>query len=187
MLDTTSIKKDVFVRFRDGISVVTDFQHVSPGKGSAFVRVKFKNVQTGKAIEHTYKAGESVDVIELDRTNMQYLYKDANNYYFMDQSSYEQVGVSTALVGDKGQFLKEGQEVSVLMNEGQALTIDLPKKLTFKVIEAMPAVKGDTASGNVRKEVTIETGMKLGVPLFINEGDLIIINTETGEYVERAK
>jgi elongation factor P len=173
--------------FRSEICVVTESQHINPGKGSAFVRAKLKNVQTGKTVENTFKVGESVDVIDLDRTTMQYLYKDANNYYFMDNASYEQMGLSVDLLGEKGQYLKEGQEVSVLMYEGRALSVDLPKKLTFKIVEAMPAVKGDTASGRVTKECTLETGMKLQVPLFIEQGGLIIVNTETGEYVERAK
>jgi len=187
MADTTALKKDAFVMFRGEICVVTDSQHINPGKGSAFVRAKLKNVQTGKVIENTFKVGESVETVDLDRMNMQYLYKDENSYYFMDNTSFEQVGIPTDLVGDKGQYLKEGQEVSVLSHEGRPLSVDLPKKLTFKITEAMPAVKGDTASGRVTKEATLETGMKIAVPLFIEQGDLVVVNTETGEYVERAK
>jgi elongation factor P len=186
MADTTAIKKDVFIMFRGEICVVTDFQHINPGKGSAFVRAKLRNVQTGKTVENTFKVGEAVEVVELDRATMQYLYKDANNYYFMDNASYEQVGIGADMMGDKGQYLKEGQEASVLMHEGRPLSIDLPKKLTFKVTEAMPAVKGDTASGRVTKEATIETGMKIQVPLFVEQGESIVVNTESGEYVERA-
>ncbi|MDD5252178.1 MAG: elongation factor P [Patescibacteria group bacterium] len=187
MADTSAIKKDAFIRFRGDICIVTDFQHVNPGKGSAFVRAKFKNIQTGKTVENTFKVGEAVEAVDLDRVTMQYLYKDADNYNFMDNSSYEQVGISADLIGDKGQYLKEGQEVSVLSFEGQPLSVDLPKKLVFKVIEAMPAVKGDTASGRVTKEATLETGLKIQVPLFVEQGDALVVNTETGEYVERAK
>jgi elongation factor P len=122
----------------------------------------------------------------LDRVNMQYLYKDADNYYFMDNASYEQYGISAAVMGDKGQYLKEGQEAIVLMHGSTALSIALPMKLKFKVTEAMPAVKGDTSSGRVLKEVTLETGMKCKVPIFIDQGETIIVNTETGDYVERA-
>jgi len=187
MADTTALKKDAFIKFRGEICVVTESQHINPGKGSAFVRAKLKTVETGKTVENTFKVGESVETVELDRTTMQYLYKDADNYYFMDNVSFEQMGISAELLGDRGQYLKEGQEVFVLMYEGRALSVDLPKKLTFKVVEAMPAVKGDTASGRVLKEATLETGMKTHVPLFVEQGDLIIVNTETGEYVERAK
>lgn len=187
MADTTALKKDAFIMFRGDICVVTEAQHINPGKGSAFVRARLKNVQTGKTLENTFKVSESVETVELDRTNMQYLYKDPDNYYFMDNTSFEQVGIPADLLGDRGHYLKEGQEVSVLMYEGRALSVDLPKKLTFKVVEAMPAVKGDTASGRVLKEATLETGMKIQVPLFVEQGDLLIVNTETGEYVERAK
>jgi len=186
MADTSDIKKDLFMMFNGVINSVVEFQHVSPGKGSAFVRVRLKNVQTGKVIEHTLKSGETIEVVDLDRTKMQYLYKDADNYYFMDNATFEQHGLSVDLIGDKGYYLKEGQEAAILMHGATALSIDLPKKLTFEVTEAMPAVKGDTSSGRVLKEVTIETGMKVNVPIFIEQGEKIVINTETGEYVERA-
>lgn len=186
MADTTDLKRDAFIMFKDGICAVVDFQHVNPGKGSAFVRTRLKNVQTGKVLEHTFKAGEAIDLVELDRANMQYLYKDENSFQFMDNSSFEQHGMSLDLVGDKGLYLKEGQEVAVLLHGETPLSIDLPKKLTFKVTEAMPAEKGDSAQGRVTKEVTLETGMKLAVPVFVKEGDMVVVNTETGEYVERA-
>lgn len=186
MADTTDLKRDVFIMFKDAICAVVDFQHVNPGKGSAFVRTRLKNVLTGKVLEHTFKAGEGIDLVELERANMQYLYKDENNYQFMDNVSFEQHGLSVDLVGDKGRYLKEGQGVTVLMHGETPLSIDLSKKLTFKVIEAMPVEKGDSAQGRVTKEVTLETGMKLAVPVFVKEGEMVVVNTETGEYVERA-
>ena len=186
MADTSDIRREVFMMYNGAICVLADFQHVNPGKGSAFVSTKLKNVQTGKTIEHTFKVGEKIEVVDLDRTNMQYTYKDPSTYYFMDNTSYEQVGMSIELVGDKGQYLKEGQEVIVLQHDGNPLSIDIPKKLTFKVTESMPGVKGDTTSGRVMKEATLETGMVVQVPLFVKEGDLVVINTENGEYVERA-
>ena len=186
MADTSNIKKDVFVMFNGAICVVADFQHVNPGKGSAFVRTKFKNLQTGKTIEHTFKVGEKIELVDLNRVNMQYLYKDATQFYFMDNSSYEQIGISVDLIAEKGGYLKEGQEVVVLMHEQTPLSIAMPTKLTFKVTEADPGVKGDTASGRVTKEATIETGVKVQVPLFVKQGDMIVINTDSGEYVERA-
>lgn len=186
MADTTSIKKSVFMMFKDAICVVVDFQHVNPGKGSAFVRVSLKNVQTGKVIEHTYKAGEAIETVDLERTNMQYLYKDADNFYFMDNNSFEQHAISTEMIGDKGDYLKEGQVIMVLLHDGQPLSIDLPLKITLEVTETTDAVKGDTSSGRVLKEATLETGMKVQVPLFVKQGEKVILNTETGEYVERA-
>lgn len=173
--------------FKDAVHQVTDFQHVNPGKGSAFVRTRMRNVQTGKTLENTFKAGEAVEIVDLERANMQYLYADDTGFNFMDNDTYEQVSISQELIGDKGQYLTEGQEVVVLMHSGQPLSVDLPKKLAFKVTEAMPAVKGDSAQGRVTKEVTLETGMKVQVPLFIEQGDRVIVNTESGEYVERAQ
>lgn len=186
MADTSDIKKDVFIKWNDAICRIVEFQHINPGKGSAFVRTRFKNVQTGKVLEQTFKVGEKIDVVELDRTNMQFLYKDQSGYAFMDNSNYEQVTVPTEMVGDDGQYLKEGTEVQVLMYEGNPLAITLPKKMSFKVTEAMETVRGDSSGGRVTKEVTLETGMKVQAPLFIKEGEVLIINTETGEYVERA-
>lgn len=172
--------------FKDAVHVVSEFQHVNPGKGSAFIRVKLKNIQTGKSLENTFKSGEAIDVVNLDRANMQYLYQDGSGYNFMDNGTYEQVAISAEAIGDMGEYLTEGLEVIVLSTNGSILNVELPKKLAFEVVEAEPAVKGDTASGNVRKEVTLETGKKLQVPLFINQGDKVVVNTESGEYVERA-
>jgi len=172
--------------FKGAVHQVADFQHVNPGKGSAFVRSRLRNVQTGKVIENTFKVGESVETVDLERTNMQYLYSDDTGFHFMDNNTYEQLDISAELIGDKGQYLTEGQEVIVMMHEGRPLTVDIPKKLKFKVVEAMPAVKGDSAQGRVTKEVTLETGMKIQVPLFVEQGTVIVVNTETGEYVERA-
>jgi elongation factor P len=186
MVDTTAIKNGIFMMFNDAICLVVDFQHVNPGKGSAFVRTRLKNVQTGKVIEHTYKAGEAIEVVELEHMNMQYLYKDSEYYYFMDNRNYEQHQISEGMLGEKGEYLKEGQEVVVLLHEGIPLSVDLPKKITLKVTETMDAVRGDTSGGRVLKEATVETGMKVQVPLFIKEGDMIVLNTETAEYVERA-
>ena len=186
MADTTDLKKDTFIMFKDSICSVVDFQHVNPGKGSAFVRTRLKNVQTGKVLEHTFKAGEGIDLVDLERSTMQYLYKDENSYYFMDNKGFEQHAIPVDLIGEKGQYLKEGQEAIVLLYGVTPLSIDLPKKLIFKIVEAMPAVKGDTASGRVTKEAVLETGMKINVPLFCDQGDSIVVNTETGDYVERA-
>jgi elongation factor P len=187
MADTTAIKKDAFIMFKGAVHQVTDFQHVNPGKGSAFVRTKMRNVQTGKTLDNTFKVGETVETVDLERSNMQFLYSDDVGFNFMDNDSYEQVNIGNDLIGDKGQYLTEGQEVTVLLHNGQPLSVDLPKKLAFKVTEAMPAVKGDSAQGRVTKEVTLETGMKLQVPLFIEQGDRVVVNTESHEYVERAQ
>jgi len=182
----TDIGKDIVIREKGELYLVTEFQHVNPGKGAAFTRAKMKNIRTGKSVENTYKDGDTVDIVEVDRRRMQYLYGDPTGYTFMDNNDYEQVVIPHAMLEDRAGYLKEGQEMAVVMFEGEAVTVDLPRKITLKVTESSPAVKGDTAGGNVTKEVVLETGMKLAVPMFIKEGDLVVINTDTNAYVERA-
>jgi len=186
MATSADIAKDIVLKYNGQLFVVTEFNFVNPGKGSAFYRTKMKNLESGKVMEVTFKSGENIEIAEVERRKMQYLYKDENNYYFMDPQSYEQVGISVNLMGEKGAYLKEGSEALVVMHEGIPVNAEIPKKISYKVIEAMPGVKGDTASGNVTKEVTLEGGLKARAPLFIKEGDVIVINTDTGEYVERA-
>lgn len=186
MATTADITKGIAIRHKGEILIVVYFQFVNPGKGAAFVRTRLKNVKTGKVTEETFKSGESIELLDLGRVKMQYLYHDQAGYYFMDPTSYEQVGMSHEEVGDASVYLKEGQDATLLMHEGAPVTLELPKKMTFLVTAAPPGVKGDTASGRVTKEVTLEGGLKIQTPLFVNEGDLIVVNTETGEYVERA-
>lgn len=186
MIDTSSIAKGVVLKFKDGLYLVTDFQHVNPGKGSAFVRTRLKNIATGKSVDQTYKAGEAIDIVDVEKRRMQYLYKDESNLYFMDNNNYEQVQISKEMVGAQEGFIKEGQEVMIITHEGAPITMELPKKITLKITDTVPGVKGDTASGNVTKEATLETGAKIRIPLFVKAGESIVINTETGEYAERA-
>lgn len=166
--------------------MVIEFQHVKPGKGGAFVRTKLKNIRDGKVVENTFKTGETIEIEELERKKMKFLYSEGNENYFMDPETYDQVSLSDDVIGDRVRFLKEDVDVDVIYHKGNALAAELPIKIKYKVTEAAPAVKGDTASGSVTKEVTLENGLKLGVPMFVKEGDEIIVNTEKGEYVERA-
>lgn len=186
MGSVNDISKDTIVRISNEIYLITEFQHVNPGKGSAFVRTKLKNIRTGKTMEITFKSNESVEFVAVERRRMQYLYNNGHLYSFMDNGSYEQIEINGDLLEGKKEYLKEGLEVNVIMFEGVPLSITLPNKVTFKIIDAEPGVKGDTASGNVTKEATLENGTKVRVPLFIKEGEEIIVNTESGDYVERA-
>lgn len=186
MATTADITKDIVIKFKDDLYLIAEFQKISPGKGSAFVRTKLKNIRTGKVLENTFKDGEAILIVEVEKRKMQYLYKDAHGYAFMDNASYEQVVVPEAMVGEKADFLKEGLEITIITHEGIPVNMELPKKITLKVSQADPGVRGDTASGNVTKEVTMENGTKIRAPLFIKEGDEVVVNTETGEYVERA-
>lgn len=186
MATPSDIKKGIVLRENGDLWVVTEFQHVNPGKGAAFVRCRVKNAKTGKTLEKTIKMSESIDVVEVEYRNMQYLYHDATGYTFMDRDTYEQVTMSDDDVADQAKFLKEGLELMISTHEGKPIALQLPRKMTFKVVETMPAVKGDTASGNVTKEAKTDGGFIIHVPIFINEGEDVIVNTDTAEYVERA-
>ena len=185
MSSPNEIKKGVVINHEGQLHIVVDFQHVNPGKGAAFVRTKMKNLSNGKVIEITYKTSESIDLVSVQYTNMQYLYQDGGNYAFMNMDTYEQVGVDGDLIGDDARYLKEGLEVMVGLNDGQAVSIQLPKKIKYKVVEAPEAVKGDSAAGNVTKDIVLENGLVVKAPLFIKEGEYIMVNTETGDYTER--
>lgn len=186
MASTNDITKDIILKFRDDLFQVVEFQHVSPGKGAAFMRTRLKSVRSGKVLEQTFKDGEAVDIVDVERRKMQYLYGDASGHHFMDGTTYEQVTLSAAMLAERVGYLKEGQDATVLLFEGVPVSIELPKKITLAVTEAPPGIRGDTAGGKVTKEVVLETGLKVRAPLFINEGDKIVVNTESGEYVERA-
>lgn len=182
---TSDIANGSYLKFKNDIVVVTEFQHVNPGKGSAFVRARLKSLTNGKVVEQTWKSGEELEYVEVQKRKMQYLYSDPTGFTFMDQDSFDQVTVNRVVLEDRAGFLKEGIEVHVVLHEGTPISVELPKKITLKVTEAFDAVRGDS-SGNVTKEVTLETGMKAHVPMFVKEGESVVLNTDTGEYVERA-
>ncbi len=187
MASTSEIKKGVVLRDAQGLWLVVDFQHVNPGKGAAFVRTRMKNLQNGKVLETTFKTSESVDIVEVEHRRMQYLYHDAIGFTFMDQESYEQVSMSDDEVGEQGKYLRDGMEVNISTFEGKPVSLELPRKMTFKVAEAMEVTAGNTASGgNLTKEIVLEGGIRVQAPMFIKQGEHVIVNTETGEYVERA-
>lgn len=183
---TSDIRKGAVIRHNNNLYVVVEFQHVNPGKGAAFTRTRMKDLATGKVIEVTYKSGEAVDIVSVQFQTMQYLYKTGDNFAFMNMSTYEQVEMNGDLVGDDARYLKEGVEVVIGLYEERPVSIQLPKKIKYTVAEAPPAVKGDTAGGNVTKEITLDNGLKIQAPIFIKEGEEILVNTETGEYSARA-
>lgn len=187
MASSSEIKKGAVIIQNNELWIVTEFQHVNPGKGAAFVRTRIKNARTGKTLETTYKTSESITFADLEYHTMSYLFHDATGYTFMDSKTYDQVTMADEEVGDMAQYLHEGLEVTISQHEGKPIALQLPKKLTFKIVETTPAVKGDTASGNVTKEAKTDNGFMVRVPLFINQDDEVVINTDTGEYVERAK
>ena len=187
MGDTNDIKKGAVIRRNNELFVVTWFQFVNPGKGAAFTKVKMKSLSSGKSLENTYKSSESVDTVQVDYQTMQFLYKADNTCSFMTKNTYETVDADLDIIGDDAKFLKEGLELVAAMFEGRLVAIQLPKKITYVVAEAAPATKGDTASGNVTKEVILDNGHKMQVPIFIKQGEEIIVNTDNDEYAGRVQ
>ncbi|MBE3570311.1 MAG: elongation factor P [Bacillales bacterium] len=179
--------------FRTGLTIevdgeiwrVLDFQHVKPGKGAAFVRSKLRNLRTGAIQEKTFRAGEKVEKAQIDNRKMQYLYANGDQHVFMDNETYEQIELSSSQIEYELKFLKENMEVFIVMYQGETLGVELPNTVELTVVETEPGVKGDTASGGT-KPATLETGLVVQVPFFVNEGDKLVINTSDGSYVSRA-
>lgn len=187
MASTNEIRKGVVIKHQNDLYVVVEFQHINPGKGAAFVRTRMKSLSAGKVIENTYKTVETVDIVEVEFQTMQYLYKSGEQYAFMNMSNYEQIEMDADLVGDEAKYLKEGVECIIGLYQERPVSLQLPKKITYKVMSAPPAVRGDSAGGNVTKEIVLENGLIVYAPIFIKEGEEIIVNTETGEYSARAQ
>ncbi|GAB4073484.1 elongation factor P [Barrientosiimonas marina] len=164
---------------------VVDFQHVKPGKGAAFVRSKLKNVRTGNIQEKTFRAGEKVNQAHVESRKMQYLYASGDTHAFMDTDTFEQVDLQTSQIEHELNFMKENMEVSIIMYQGDVIGVQLPKNVALTVSETEPGLKGDTASGG-SKPATLETGYVIQVPLFINQGETLLVNTSEGKYVSRA-
>jgi len=184
MATTTNIVKGLAINFKHGTWLVVDAQFVNPGKGSAFTRTKVKNLKTDQVIEHTFRSGEAVEVVDVSRQKCQFLYKDNDGFHFMDNDTYEQFSLTKTAIGNGEKYLIDGTECYALVIEGQPASIQLPAKMDFKVVSTTPGVKGDTATGG-SKEAEIETGTIIKVPLFIKEGESIKVNTEDGSYVSK--
>lgn len=184
MISAGDFKKGVTIELDGQIYTIVDFQHVKPGKGAAFVRTKIKNVVTGAVLERTFNPTEKVEEAHIERKDMQYLYNDGNFYYFMDTETYEQLPLSKEVVEDAMKFLKENMIATVKSYKGKVFSVEPPTFVELKVVETEPGFKGDTATGG-SKPATVETGAVIQVPLFINVGDVLKIDTRTGEYIER--
>lgn len=186
MISVNDFKTGVTIEFDGQIYKVMDFQHVKPGKGSAFVRSKLRNLRTGATIDHTFNSGIKVGRAQIDTKKMQYSYKSGDAYVFMDLDTYEMEEIPVAVMEWEGNFLKEDMEVEVQKFGNELLGVSLPDKVELAIIETEPAVKGNTAT-NASKNATVETGYVVQVPLFVNESDVIVVNTEDGKYVSRNK
>jgi elongation factor P len=183
-VSTNALKNGLTLDLPEGLFSVVEFQHVKPGKGGAFVRTKLKNVRTGAVLERTYRADEKLEQAIIDKREMQYLYADGTEYVFMDNTTYEQMQVSGASLGDASRYLKEGDSAILQMYDGEIVGVDLPAAVELQVTETEPGVQGDRVSG-ARKPATLETGHQVQVPLFVNTGDRVKVDTRTGEYLTR--
>lgn len=186
MSTTADIKNGVTINFNDQLCTIVEFQHVKPGKGGAFVRTKMKSVSTGRILDNTFRSGEKIEIVRLESRDMQYLYQEGDFFVFMDQETFEQVQVPSVVVGDAKNFLKEGEVAEIQFHEETPLNITLPFFLEFEIVECEPGVKGDTVS-NVTKPATLETGAIVQVPLFVEQGEWIRVDTRTNAYMERVK
>ncbi len=184
MISSNEFKRGQTIVYKDGIWQIVEFQHVNPGKGQAFVRSKLRNLRTGAIQDVTFRSAEKVESAHIDRNTMQYLYEDDGMHVFMDVATYEQVGVPEDQIKEELRFLKDGMEVELVSYEGEVIGLELPTKVELKVIATDPGIRGDTQSGG-SKPATLETGAVITVPLFVNVGDLLEVNTEDGSYGSR--
>lgn len=184
-ISTNDLKNGMALDLPDGLMTVVEFQHVKPGKGGAFVRTKLKNCRTGAVVDKTFRADEKVNHAMIDKREMQYLYREGSDYVFMDNSSFEQVYVGEAALGEAQKYLKEGDTAILPTYQEEVLCVDLPASVELEVVETEPGVQGDRVSG-ARKPATVETGLVVQVPLFVELGERIKVDTRTGEYLTRA-
>lgn len=183
-INTADFQKGMFINFRNEPNQIIEFQFVNPGKGSAFVRTKFKNIKTGKVLEFTYKSGETVEQLPVEVHEMTFLYKADEDFVFMDKRSFEQYNLKRDILGNFANFLKEGELHQIMLYDNEPLGMRFPKKVRLKVTDADDAVKGNTVSG-AKKLVTLETGTQIAAPLFIKTGDVVAVDPETGDYLSR--
>jgi elongation factor P len=183
-ITTNDLKNGITLQLDNGLFSVIEFQHVKPGKGGAFVRTKLRNLRSGAVLERTFNAGIRVEQAILDKRDMQFLYRDVDDYVFMDTESYDQMTVDPAALGDAADYLVENAVANLAMFNGEIVTVEIPASVELTITETEPGVQGDRVSG-ARKPATLETGLVIQVPLFVNPGDRVKVDTRSGEYVTR--
>lgn len=184
MINVNDFKTGVTILYNDSIYQVLEFQHVKPGKGAAFVKTKLKNLRTGSIIENTFNSGIKVPTAHISKQQMQFLYASGSTYSFMNMETYETIELDESQISNEVKYLKDGLNLYITFYENELLGLELPEKVDYKIISTEPAVKGNTATGAL-KEATIETGLLVRVPLFIENGEEIIVSTKDGKYVSR--
>ncbi len=183
---TSDLRPGAVIIFNGEMNVVLESEHRTPGNLRAFYQVKMRNMKTGKLYENRFRSGESIEFVRVERHDYQYLYNDGNTLHFMEPNTYEQIPVDAELLGNSLNFLKENQVIQLAFVDGAVLSAEMPPNVNLQVTHTEPGLKGDTAT-NVLKPATLETGVQVGVPLFINEGDMVKVDTRTGTYIERVK
>ena len=186
MADTSDFRTGLIIKFKNDLYSIVDFQHVKPGKGGAFVRSTLKNLKNGRVLDNTFRAGEKVEVVRVERKKFQYLYRDGDSLVCMDNETFDQLHIPIDLFGDSVNYLKESEEIEILFDGSEIISVDTPIFAILKVVETEPGFKGNTATGAL-KPAKMETGVQINVPLFINADDVLKVDTRTGEYVERVK
>lgn len=186
MATTSDFRSGMTIRMDGDLWSIVEFQHVNPGNWRAFVRAKLKSLKSGKVIEIRFRAGEAVEAVRIETKEYQYLYHDGSSYVFMDKETYDQIGVEEKQIGEASHYLKETETVDIMFNGNEIVAIEVPITVELKVVETVPGVRGDTATG-AQKPAKVETGATVNVPLFINEGDMIKVDTRSGDYIERVK
>jgi elongation factor P len=185
MISPNELRNGLVIKLNGDLYSVIQFQHIKPGKGGAFVRTKLKNLKRGSVIDRTFREVELIEEVFIEERKLQYLYESDNNLYFMDNETFDQFSIDEAILGDSFKYIRENQEVSVYIHDGQIISLSLPASVELKVTETEQGIKGDTAKGGTKPAV-LETGLKVTVPLFINSGDVIKVDTRTGRYTGRA-
>lgn len=186
MVSTSEFRNGLVIKMDGELYTMVEFQHVKPGKGGAFVRTKLKNVKTGRVLDRTFRSGEKVEDVRLSKKEVQFLYKGEDAFFFMDMESYDQIGVSQHVVSNASKFLKEGMITEIVFHGKEPIGVELPIFIELEVVKTDPGLKGDTASGG-SKPATLETGTVIQVPLFIEENDVVKVDTRTETYIERVK
>ncbi len=186
MITTSEFRNGLVILMEGELYTMVEFQHVKPGKGGAFVRTRLKNVKTGRVIDRTFRSGDKVEDIRLEKKKMQFLYKNGDEFVFMDMQSYDQTNVDQDVVADAANFLKDGMEVEILFHGKEPIGVELPIFVELKIIKSDPGIKGDTATGG-SKPATLETDTVIQVPLFVEVGEVVKVDTRTGTYIERVK
>ncbi len=186
MATTADIRNNLVIEFNGGLWKVVEFLHVKPGKGNAFIRTKLKNIPGGQVIDHTFRSGERIQEVRLETRNMTFLYHDGQMYHFMDAENYEQIAVEASLIGEAKNFIKENDTIKMLFRDSTPVDLELPPHVILTVTHTEPWVKGDTATGAM-KPAELETGLKVQVPLFVETGDRVKVDTRTGAYLERVR